>query len=181
MPVGARGRIDMPFANKFQAMMEMPLSGDTVGDFTVEESEVSHEADGWRGYVYSVRIVMRGPGGIAGVRRAIAPLFSKRVLTFSSYGNPYELWFGKPEVESLGDRRYAVLAEGAGVRIELGVELERFLDHLADEGHVSTDQDPPEGVIEAYLESYRDDVKRRVDRYRRLSRRRETQPDRPGE
>lgn len=81
----------MPFAKKFRAMMDVPLPGEAVGDFTVEESEVSNEADGWRGYVYNVRILMRGPGGIAGVRRTVAPLFSKRVLTFSSYGNPYEL------------------------------------------------------------------------------------------
>jgi hypothetical protein len=161
-------------------MMELPLPGDRVGDLTVEESEVSHEADGWRGYVYTVRIVMRGPGGIAGVRRAVAPLFSKRVLTFSSYGNPYELWFGKAEVESLGDRRYAVLTEAAGARIELGIELERFLDHLTNEGHVSPDQVPPAMVVEAYLESYRDDVKRRVDRYRRLLRKREAQPEHSG-
>lgn len=163
----------MPFANKFRAMMDLPLPGDTIGDFIVEEVDVSHEADGWRGYVYDVRMVMRGPGGITGARRAVAPLFSKRVLTFSSYGNPYELWFGKAEVVSLADRRYAVLTDGAGARIELGGELERFLGHLADEGHVSPGPDSPVGVVETYLEEYRNDVKRRVDRYRRLLKKRE--------
>lgn len=169
----------MPFADKFRAMMEMPLPGDTVGDFTIEECDVTHEADGWRGYVYNVRIVMRGPGGIAGVRRTVAPLFSKRALTFSSYGNPYELWFGRPEVESLGDRRYVVLTEGAGVRIELAVELQRFLHHLANQGQMSPDHDPPETMVEAYLQSYRADVKRRVDRCRRLARKQEAHPGHP--
>jgi hypothetical protein len=157
----------MPFANKFRAMMDLPLPGDTVGDFTVESVEVNDEPREWWGYAYAVRIVVHGPGGKAGVRRALAPLLSKRVTTFSSYGNPYQLFFDRPEVESLGDRRYAVAVGGAGVRIELEGELERFAGHVGTEGAMSRPPNSAVPEVVAYLEGYRAEVQRRVDRYRR--------------
>lgn len=156
----------MPFANKFRAMMDLPLPGDAVGNLTVESVEVADTGAGWRGYAYAVRIVLRGPGGKAAVRRALTSVLSQRVTTFSSYGNPYQLWFGRPEIESLGDRRYAVRVEGAGARIHLGIELERFLNHLADEGTLAVGTDSVAGVIAAYLAEYRAAVERRVGRYR---------------
>jgi hypothetical protein len=163
----------MPFANKFRAMMDLPFPGDTIGGFTVEGVEVSDEEGGWRGYAYAVRMVLSGPGGKAGVRRALAPLVARRVTTFSSYGNPYQLWFGRPEIESLGDRRYAVRIEGAGARIDLAAELERFLTQIADDGRLVVERDAAGDVIETYLQDYRDGVAGRVNRYRRLLKRRD--------
>ena len=163
----------MPFANKFRAMMDLPLPGDAVGDFIAENVEVDDVRSGWDGYAYSVRIVLHGPGGKAGVKRALRALLAQRVTTFSSYGNPYQLWFGKPEIESLGGRRYGVTVEGAGARIDLTTDLERFLDYLDAEGHVAPRPDAATRLVEAYVEGYRTDVGRRVERYRRRLKRTE--------
>jgi hypothetical protein len=159
----------MPFANKFRAMMDFPFARDTVGDFAVESVDVRDERGGSEGYVYAVRIVLRGPGGKQGVRRALKPLFSSHPTTFSGYGNPYQLWFKKPEIESLGDKRYAVSVKGAGARIYLAPELDRFLGYLEDKGHLAAQPDSPirEAVVETYLEQYRAEIRRQVDRYRR--------------
>lgn len=161
----------MPFARKFRAMMDLPIIGDSVGDFVVEEIEVVDEGSDWRGYRYAVDMVLRGPGGKEGVRRTLAPLFAQRVKTFSSYGNPYELWFGRPEFESLGDRRYAVRVEGAGARIDLSEELKRFIRHLGEKGQLDEREQAAERAVAAYLEDARVDTKRTVDRYTRRLRR----------
>jgi hypothetical protein len=165
----------MPFANKFRAMMDFPFAGDTVGTFVVEGVDVDHDPSGSGRYTYPVRIVLRGPGGQQGVLRALRDLFTSHVMTFSAYGNAYQLWFAKPEIESLGDRRYAVTVEGAGARIWLEDELRRFAAHLGEEGHleVGPDGSAHEILVETYLEQYRAEVKRKVDRYRRRLRRAE--------
>ena len=160
----------MPFAKKFRAMMDLPLPGDTAGDFVAESVAVDDLRSGWDGYAYSVRMVVQGPGGKQGVRRAFREMFAERVTTFSSYGNPYQLWFGKPEVESLGDRRYAVTVAGAGARIDLTKDLERFLDYLEVAGHMAM-PDSAGGLIDEYLEEYRAAVGRRVESYQRRLRR----------
>jgi hypothetical protein len=49
--------------------------------------------------------------------------------TFSGYGNPYQLTFGRFEVESLEGNRYRVTAKGTGVRIDLERELLRFVEY----------------------------------------------------
>ncbi len=159
----------MPFANKFRAMMGFPLAGDTIGGLAVESVDVRDERGGSEGYVYSVRMVLRGPGGEQGVRRALKTLFSSHPTTFSGYGNPYQLWFRKPEIESLGDKRYAVNVKGAGARIFLEQDLLRFLEYLEEKGQVADQHDPivREALIETYLEQYRAEIKRLVDRYRR--------------
>jgi hypothetical protein len=161
----------MPFANKFRAMMDLPFPGDTVGGFAVEQVDVRDEPGGPGRYAYSARIVLRGPGGQQGVRRALKALFSAHPTTFSGYGNPYQLWFGKPEIESLGDRRYAVRVEGAGARVFLEQELQRFLGYLDAEGQLAArvDQAARERLVEAYLEGYRAEIKRKVDRYRQAT------------
>ena len=159
----------MPFAKKFRAMMDFPFAGDTIGDFAVESVDVRDERGDSEGYVYGVRIVLRGPGGQQGVKRALRSLFSLHLTTFSGYGNPYQLWFRKPQIESLGDQRYAVTVKGAGMRISLEPELDRFLRYLEDNGHLAAQIDPPirETLIGAYLDQYRAEIKRKVDRYRR--------------
>lgn len=165
----------MPFAGKFRAMMDFPLAGDTVGGFAVESVDVRDEPSGPGLYAYSVRITVHGPGGKQGVRRALETLFSSHPTTFSGYGNPYQLWFGKPEIESLGDKRYAVRVEGAGARVFLEDELHRFLGYLDETDQLAArpDQAVRETLVETYLERYRAEIRRKVDRYRRRLRRTE--------
>ena len=62
----------MPFADKFRAMMDFPFPGDTLGGLIVESVEVSHHGGSAGVYCYDVRLVLRGPGGQQGVRRALA-------------------------------------------------------------------------------------------------------------
>jgi len=158
----------MSFAKKFRAMMDFPFAGDTIGDFAVESVDVRHESRGPGQYAYSVRLVLQGPGGQLGVRRALKDLFSSHPTTFSGYGNPYQLWFGKPEIEGLGDKRYAVSIEGAGARIFLEDELDRFLAYLDQEGQLAArpDRASRATLVETYLEGYRAEIRRKVDRYR---------------
>ena len=159
----------MPFAKKFRAMMNFPFPGDTMGDFTVESVDVHDEKGGGDGYVYGVRMVLSGPGGVQGVQRALRALFSQHPTTFSGYGNPYQLWFRKPEIESLGEQRYAVNVQGAGVRVYHEPELRRFLQYLNESNHLAAPADPAaqETLVETYLERYRLEIKRRVERYNR--------------
>jgi hypothetical protein len=161
----------MPFASKFRAMMGFPFAGDTLEGFDVESVEVRdapHTGSG--GYVYDVRLVLCGPGGQAGVRRALKALFAHRPVTFSGYGNPYQLWFGKPAIESLGEGRYAVTVEGGGARIYLEDELARFLAYLQDTGHLAAGEGG-EAAIEAYLARYQREIRLQVGRYRSRLRR----------
>jgi hypothetical protein len=157
----------MPFAKKFRAMMDFPFPGDTIGDFAIEDVDVHDEWGAPEGYVYGVRIVLRGPGGKQAALRALRPLFSQHPTTFSGYGNPYQLWFRKPEIESLGDQRYEVSIKGSGARVYLEPELARFLQYLNDHHHVGDPFDPAdhEALIGAYLEQYRTEVKRKVGHY----------------
>mgnify|MGYP000872484999 CR=1 FL=1 len=159
----------MPFAKKFRAMMNFPFPGDTIGDFEIEEVDVHDEWGALEGYAYGVRIVLRGPGGKQAALRALKPLFSQHPTTFSGYGNPYQLWFRKPEIESLGDQRYAVSVKGSGARIYLEQDLARFLQYLDDQHHLAAPSDPAEhkALIEAYLDQYRAEVALQVARYRR--------------
>jgi CubicO group peptidase (beta-lactamase class C family) len=159
----------MPFAKKFRAMMSFPFPGDTIGDFTVESVDVHDEKGGGDGYVYGVRMVLSGPGGTQGVQRALRALFTQHPTTFSGYGNPYQLWFRKPETESLGEQRYAVNVKGAGARVYLEPELKRFLQYLNEDNHLAVPSDTAtqDTLVEAYMERYRLEIKRRVERYNR--------------
>ena len=165
----------MPFANKFRAMMDFPFAGDTVGGFSVEHVDVRDRPLGSGRYTYLVRMVLRGTGGQQGVRGALKDLFSSHPMTFSGYGNPYQLWFARPEIESLGDRRYAVTIEGAGARVWLKEELERFLGYLSDSGQLLNTAEGAgrEPAVEGYLEEYRAEIARKVARYRRRLRKSE--------
>jgi hypothetical protein len=158
----------MPFATKFRAMMDMPFAGDTVGGFLVEHVDVRHESQGMGRYAYPVRIVLRGSGGQRGVREALKRLLSSHPMTFSGYGTPYQLWFGKPQIQSLGDKRYEVRVEGTGARLWLDEALDRFLVYLDETGQLAARPDARDrgARVEAYLTAYRTQVRRRVDRYR---------------
>jgi hypothetical protein len=157
----------MPFADKFRAMMDLPFPGDTVGAYLVESVDVGHESGGPGIYKYAVRLVLRGPGGQQGVKQALKRLFTTHCATFSGYGNSYQLWFGRPEIENLGDSRYAVIVEGAGARTFLEDDLQRFLTYLIDGSWLQTPPSPlaEKALVEAYLDQYRVEVKRLVDRY----------------
>lgn len=154
----------MPFAKKFRAMMDFPFPGDRVGDFLVESVSVEDEWGHPEGYVYAVRMVFQGPGGKQGLLQTLRPFFAQHPTTFSGYGNPYQLWFRKPEVESLGDKRYAVTVKGSGARFYLEQDLERLLAYLEDAGHLTVPD--KQGVLQTYLETYKAEIKRTVDRYR---------------
>lgn len=159
----------MPFAVKFRAMMDMFFPGDTVGGFVVESLDVGHQGIGGGRYVYPVRIILRGPGGQQGVRRALKPLLTSHPFTFSGFGTPYQMWFDRAKVESLGERRYEVRVEGIGCRMFLGEQLERFLEHLESIGIVvpMTDEGVAKELVEEYLTEYKAEVARTAGRYRR--------------
>ncbi len=163
----------MPFADKFRAMMEMPFPGEALGELVVESVEVGHEGRAAGHYAYPLRLVLRGRGGVAAVKRAIKPLFARRCTTFSGYGTPYQLWFGKPEIENLGQERYAVTGEGAGVRVHLEADLARFCAHLAAQGQFVAMPEEQAGLITAYLTEYQAEIQRQVGRYRTRIRRAE--------
>jgi hypothetical protein len=165
----------MPFAKKFRAMMAFPFAGETIGDFTVEEVNVRDTAGDFGQHGYTVRMVVRGLGGKRGVRQALKELFGARPITFSGYGNPYQLWAGRPEIESLGDKRYEVTARGAGVPIALEAALLRFVEDLAAEGDLGEIADADRAqVVADYLDRYRADIQRAVGRYRSRLRREES-------
>ena len=165
----------MPFATKFRAMMDFPFAGDTVGGLVVERVDVGCDPHGSGRYTYPIQIMLRGPGGQQGVRAALNDLFRSRTTTFSAYGNAYQLWFAKPEIESLGDKRYAATVEGAGARVTLEDELHRFVAFVEEEGVLAAGQGEAAGAefVDAYLDRYRAEVKRKVDRYRRRLRKAE--------
>lgn len=171
----------MPFADKFRAMMDFPFPGDRLGGFTVESVDVSHHGGSAGMYCYDVRLVLHGPGGQQGVRKALQPLVDQHPTTFSGYGNPYQLWFGRPKITSLGDKRYAVRIEGGGARTYLQDDLLRFLDYLITEEIATLAPEPAVQAeqVETYLEQYRTQVKRSVDRYRYQLRKRERSEARP--
>jgi len=159
----------MPFAKKFRAMMNFPFPGDSMGDFSVESVDVRDEQGGGEGYVYGVHMVLRGPGGVQGVERALRAFFSQHPTTFSGYGNPYQLWFRKAEIENLGKQRYAVSVKGAGMRVHLEQELRRFLLTLSEEDALPAPSDTAaqEELVETYLERYRQSIQRQVAVYNR--------------
>jgi CubicO group peptidase (beta-lactamase class C family) len=158
----------MPFATKFRAMMAFPFAGDTLGDYLVESVSVRDVSEEAGLHVYAVQMVLRGRGGQQGARQALKPLFAAHPTTFSGYGNPYQLWFAKPAIESLGEGRYEVMVAGGGARVFLAEELQRLLGYLVAQGHLAVPRDAAahEALVAAYLEQYRQEIKRKVDRYR---------------
>lgn len=172
----------MPFANTFRAMLCFPFPGDALGEFVVESVEVrdappGDAPPGLSLHAYAVRMVVRGPGGQQGVRRALAGLMEAHPTCFSAYGNPYQLCLGKPTIEPLGERRYAVTAVGGGTRLFLAEELERFLGFLGEGGHLAAPLEGAdrEALVADYLQGYAAVVRRGVNRYRARVRRLERQ------
>ena len=146
----------MPFAEKFRFTMRIPQAGDRFGPFEVESSEVAHHPLGEGRYEYPVTLVLIGPGGKQGVKNALRPILTSKHTTFSGYGNPYQMSFGKSDVVGLGNRRYKVVAQGIGVRIYLERELRRFLNY-AGKRNMPMD----ESAIAGYLEDYQKDARKK--------------------
>ncbi|MHB9032436.1 MAG: hypothetical protein ACYC6L_05255 [Anaerolineae bacterium] len=156
----------MPFADKFRAMMAMPFAGDLLGVFTVESISVGHEGQGF-GYRYPVRLELRVPGGLEACKQAIKPLFKQKVTTFSGFGTPYHLWFGKPAVEKLGDDRYAVTGEGVGLPVRFEADLERFCTYLAAQGLLTCTPGEQSELVARYLKRYQAEIASQVGKYKR--------------
>ena len=153
----------MPFANKFILTMQFPKIGDMIGDYAVEESEVECAPIGNGQYSYPTRMILAGKGGQKGVRTALKDLVSKRRFTFSGYGNPYQLWFGKTKVESLTNNRYQVKVNGLGSRVFLERELERYLTYLSEHGFLNKkwSEDAGSEALNAYMELYKAEARRK--------------------
>ena len=145
----------MPFANKYRFTMRIPGVEGRVGDFVVESSEVLHDERGDGTIDYPVTLVLSGPGGAQAVRKAVRESLDRGRTTFSGFGNPYQLRFGRFQVESLGARRYRVTTHGIGVRIDLERELRRFVAYARLRAKRAD-----AALIANYLEDYRRDVTR---------------------
>ena len=146
----------MPFAKKYQFTMRIPAAGGHLGAFDVESCDVGHDEHGDGTIDYPVSMVIEGKGGAQGVRKAIREHLDHGRTTFSGFGNPYQLRFGRFEVESIGNGRYRVTALGLGVRIDLERELRRFV------AYARLHRKPADGaLIAAYLEDYRRDITRK--------------------
>ena len=146
----------MPFAGEYREAMGLPVAGDLLGGFLVEDVKVGHEGVGPGRYEYPMELIVRGKGGQAGARSALKALFATRRTIFSGYGNPYQCSMGRMEVESLGEGRYRVSSRGLGTRVHLKAELERFLAHLEDLGLLpeGSGDGVPGAVVEEYLRLY---------------------------
>lgn len=146
----------MPFAQKYQFTMRIPKAGGHIGAFLVESCHVEHDERGDGTIDYPVSMVLVGPGGQQRVRKAIRDQFGRGRTTFSGFGNPYQLHFGRFEVESLGGSRYRVTAHGKGVRIDLERELHRFIAYARL-------RRKPAGtaLVATYLEDYKRDITRK--------------------
>jgi hypothetical protein len=145
----------MPFAKKYRFTMRIPEAGGSIGGFHVESCEVGHtEHDGTIDYPVSMVVV--GKGGAQGVRKAIREHLDRGRTTFSGFGNPYQLRFGRFAVESMGKGRYRVAATGLGVRIDLERELRRFV------AYAKLHRKRADGaLVPAYIEDYRRDIERK--------------------
>ena len=147
--------------------MEIPFPGEELGGFVVEYVDVQHQGSGGGRYEYPVRLILQGKGGKQGVRNALRNSFSESRTTFSGYGNPYHCRMAKWTVESLGDQRYEVKAQGIGVRIFLRRELDRFYQHLKSEGVAVVDGSGLKDLIEAYMDEYLKGISRTSAAYKR--------------
>ncbi len=163
----------MPFADKFRAMMQMPFPGDFLEGFEVVSLEVGHEGRAPGQYAYPFRLRLRGAGGLAGLRAALKPLLARRCTTFSGFGTPYQLWFGRTEIEPEGNATYSITGEGAGCRVHLREDLARFSEHLAEGGALAAGPEERAALVEGYIAAYQKEIARQVGRYRRRIRRAE--------
>lgn len=146
----------MPFAQKYRFAMRFPEPGDTIDGFRVESCEVGHDEKGDGTIFYPFVILLSGKGGRQGVGKAVRAAFAHGHTTFSGFGNPYQLRFGRFTVEALGTGRYSVTGCGYGCRIDLERELSRFVAYARLHGKSADD-----AVVAEYIEAYKRDVTRK--------------------
>ena len=156
----------MPFAKSFKRAMALPEAGEVIGGFTVAQVDVTHISTEHGRYRYPITIDLKGKGGRQAVRRILGRLASATVVHFSSYGNPYQLSIEKLEVQSLGQSRYRVIANGLGARIFLKQELIRFFEFLAANGYCKKTlfEGDREEAANKYLAQYQAETKRKPKR-----------------
>ena len=147
--------------------MEIPFPGDRLGNFEVEFVNVQHHALGGGRYDYPVRMILRGKGGKQGARNSLREILGAKRTTFSGYGNPYQCWIDKVEIDSLGNQRYEVTARGIGVRIYLRKELGRFTRLLEAGGLTAGDPVRLQRFLDTYMEDYLQQITRTAASYRR--------------
>ena len=85
----------MPFAQKYQFTMRIPGPGGRIGDYRVESCQIRHEERGDGTITYPVSLVLSGPGGKQGIRKAVREDLDHGRTTFSGFGNPYQLRLGR--------------------------------------------------------------------------------------
>ena len=146
----------MPFADKYRFTMGLPKAGGRIGGFLVESCEVSHDERGDGTIHYPLSMVLSGKGGKQAAAREVREAFGRGHTTFSGFGNPYQLHFGRFETETLGDGRYRVTGRGLGVRFDLERELRRFAAYALLRGESADD-----ALVGTYLEDYKREVTRR--------------------
>ena len=136
--------------------MKFPKEGEKIKEFTIESVRVEHTPLGSGRYEYPTEITVVGKGGKKGVKDTFRHFFDQRITLFSGYGNPYQCQGGKMEIESLGESRYRIKAQGKCGRIFLKRELEYFLEHLNKNNLISGEMKitQREEVIEEYLKNY---------------------------
>ena len=154
----------MPFAKEFRRLMQLPDVGEVMDDFKVERSDVTHHPIGASRYEYPVELVLSGKGGVHGAKRAVRSLAQRKRTTFSGYGNAYQCRIGRIEVESLGDRRYAVHAQGIGVGFDLERELAQVLAFVTERRLPTKTEAERRATLDAYIREYKLDVKRKTSR-----------------
>ena len=136
-------------------MMDFPFPGDIVGDFKVESVDVHDEWGAPEGYVYGCDGAARA-GGASSPARAQTSVFP--ASNHLRYGNPYQLWFRKPEIENPASM---LCSEREGIRSAYlsAPELERFLTTFADKDAPAASDTAARGkLIEDYLEKYRAEI-----------------------
>ena len=133
--------------------MKFPKEGDKIKEFTIESIKVEHTPLGSGRYEYPTEIIVIGKGGKKGVRETFRQFFDQRITLFSGYGNPYQCQGGKMEIESLGENKYQIRAQGSCARIFLKRELEQFWQYLMRNDLISGEMDTVETkeLIEDYM------------------------------
>ena len=159
----------MPFAPKFRAMMALPCLGTRSAISWSRASPWGTRAAPRASTPIPWRMVLRGVFLLgAGGRQAghQSRSFVSAAPPFRAYGTPYHLWFGPAPIEKLDTGRYEITAEGAGARVHLEQDLERFCQHLADQGLLAADANERHALVTAYLDGWRAEIARLVGRYR---------------
>lgn len=136
--------------------MGFPKEGQIVDGFTVESVSVNHINITGGYYEYPTEIIVKGEGNKKAVRKTFSKFYRDRRTLFSGYGNPYQCRHGKIEIQSLGNSRFSITAQGTCVRVYLRDELVRFLEYLYEKKPFPDDLDRAERekTVSDYMKKY---------------------------